>query len=350
VTINLRRLNQVTFNNDKTQVTVQGGTIISELVDAAYGNGVQVVTGNCNCIGVMGALLGGGYGRLMGEYGFMIDNVLSINVVTASGLAQTVTASSNPDLWFALRGAGANFAIVTSAVMKAYPTPQAENGAWLGALIYSPDSIEALVSAINDLPLSPQMAIFMYYATTGPPNYTPAVIAFPFYLGNATAGRTAFGPVFKVGPLADSTAWTPYNEVNAGSGPFCVPGNRKPSYGAAAAKLNPATWRTIWDEFNDFLTTNGVDKVGNSTVLVEAYSLGAAEAKGDASSAYAWRSVNRFNMVATAWYKDASFDPVAEAFGSKVRDLWRSTGSLPQHPTYVDTWCSSFGPVILTLK
>lgn len=333
VAINLRGLNQVTFNTDKTQVTVQGGTIISELVGAAYDNDAQVVTGNCDCVGVMGAMLGGGYGRLMGEYGLMVDNVLSMNLVTAAGTMQTVTASSDPDLWFALRGAGANFAIVTSAVMKSYPTPRAQNGAWLGALIYSPDSIEALVGAINGLTLSPKMAIFMYYATSGAPDYNPVVIVLPFYLGSAADGRSAFDPVLQVGPLVDNTAWTPYNQVNAGSGPFCVPGDRKPSYGAAAAQLDPATWRTIWNEFNHFVTTNGGDKVGNSTVLMEAYSLDAAKAKGDESSSSTWRSTNTFNMVATAWYKDASFDPVAQAFGSKIRDLMRNTGNLPGNPT-----------------
>lgn len=315
---------------------MQGGTIISELVGAAYDHDAQVVTGNCNCIGVMGALLGGGYSRLMGKHGFMVDNVLSIKMVDAYGVLRTVSVSSERELWFALRGAGANFGIVTSAVLKSYPTPRAENGAWLGPLVYSPDSIEALVTAVNDLVLSPLMAIFLYYATTGPPSYTPAVIAFPFYLGNATAGRAVFDSIFQVGPISDGTTWTPYNMVNAGSGTFCAPGGRKPSYGAATTKLDPGTFRSIWNEFNDFLSKNGPGKVGNSSVLMEAYSLGLADTLGDESSAYAWRSTNRFNLVATAWYADAVFDPVGEAFGSKIRNLLRSTGGLSGNPTYVD--------------
>lgn len=334
--INLRRLNQITFSEDRSQVVVQGGTITSELVDAAYQNDAQVVTGNCNCIGVMGALLGGGYGRLMGKHGFMIDNLLSLDLVTAYGIRMTVTPS-NPDLWFALRGAGANFGIVTSASIKSYPTAHRENGAWLGLLVYSPDDIEALISAINNLTLSPLMAIFMYFATTGAPTYDSAVIALPFYLGNTTAGRDAFDSVLKVGPISDSTVWTPYNEVNAGSGAFCVPGDRKPSYGAAVTQLDPATWRNIWNKFNNFLDANGRTQVGNSSVLMEAYSLETAIAKSDSSSAYAWRSKNRYNIVAAPWYADAGFDPTGEAFGRNVRDMLRSTGGLPENSTYVNT-------------
>ena len=313
---------------------MQGGTIISELVDAAYDNNAQVVTGNCNCIGVMGALLGGGYSRLMGKHGFMVDNVLSLNIVTGFGVSKTITASADPDLWFALRGAGANFAIVTSAVMKAYPTPQAQNGAWLGPLIFSPDSIEALVTAINGLTLTPEMAIFLYYATSGAPDYTPAVIAFPFYLGSEASGRSAFASIFAVHPITDGTTWTPYNHVNDGSVNFCALGGRKPSYGAAAAQLDPATWRTLWNEYTAFLNTNGGDKVGNSTILIEAYSLGVAQTAGDSSSAYAWRSTNRFNMVVIAWYNDASFDATGTSWAAGIRDLLRNTGGLPEDPTY----------------
>lgn len=58
VVINMRGLNQIAFNSQKTQVTIQGGALISEVVEAAYGNGTHVPTGNCNCVGTLGAILG----------------------------------------------------------------------------------------------------------------------------------------------------------------------------------------------------------------------------------------------------------------------------------------------------
>lgn len=72
--INLGWLNAVTFNVERTQVTVQGGALISDVIAAAYANNAQVQTGNCNCVGTLGAILGGGYGNLMGLYGFGVDN------------------------------------------------------------------------------------------------------------------------------------------------------------------------------------------------------------------------------------------------------------------------------------
>lgn len=329
VLINLRPLRNIEFNADKTTVTVQGGTIIRELIAAAYGNSTQVSVGNCNCIGVLGSTLGGGYGRLMGLYGMSVDNLLSMNVVTAHGDAITVTPQDQ-DLWWALRGAGANFGIVTSATMRAYPVPQEQNGAWLGPLIFTPDRIPALVTAINGLTLTGQMSIFMYFTTAGPPDYMPVVIAIPFYLGPASEGEAAFASIFAVGPVSNMTAFTPYDQFNEGSESFCVKGGRKPSYAAGVATLDPQTWVTVYNKYVDFLKTPGVQ---NTTVLMEYYPSAKADSFGADSSSYAFRSTIKMNAVVNTAYVDRSLDPVAESFGSSVRDLWRSSSGLTQNAT-----------------
>ena len=304
-------------------MTVQGGAIISEVVAAAYGNGTQVVTGNCNCIGTLGADLGGGYSRLMGVYGFGADNILSLDMVNAQGQLQTVTPSDG-DLWWAVLGAGANFGIVTSATMKAYPVPASQNAAWLGALTFTPDKLETLVQAINDLEVTPQMSIFMFFATSGPPMYTPAVIAFPYYLGTKSAGEAAYASILKVGPISDETVLTPYNQVNAGSDAFCLQGGRKPAYGAGLAKMDPTAWRAIFNHYLEFLQNPGTT---NTTILVERYSIDKAISLGSASSSYAWRADIKYNVAVIPWYDDPHLDVKAQAFGTSVRDiLWSASG------------------------
>lgn len=303
--------------------------MISDVIAAAYGNDTQVPTGNCNCVGTLGAILGGGYGHLMGLYGFGVDNILSLNLVTPSGTAVTVTPADT-DLWWALQGAGPNFGIVISVTMKAYPTPANQSFAWLGIMTFTEDKIESLVQAINDLILEPKMNIFMYYTTLGAPDYTPVVAALPFYYGSETAGKAAFASIYAVGPSSDGTAVTPYNEWNADGDSFCIKGGRKPSYGAGFANMVPATWRAIWNAYTAFLANPGT---GNSTILVEAYSLFTARSRPDSSSSFPFRSTVNYNAVAIPFYADSSLDPVAEAFGSKVRDLWRSTDNLASNST-----------------
>lgn len=325
----MRGLNMVTFNAQKTQATVQGGALISDVIAAAYAKNVQVTTGNCNCVGTLGAILGGGYGNLMGLHGFGVDNLISLQLVTPSGAFVTVTPAES-DLWWALRGAGPNFGIVTSAVMKSYSVTPEQNLAWLGPLTFTQDKIEALVQAINDLVLQSNMNIFLYYITTGTPSYTPIVVANLFYYGSETVGRAAFASIIAVGPSHDGTSIVPYDHWNDGAASFCNKGDRKPSYGAGFFKMDPATWRAVWNEFVSFASNPAA---GNSIVLMEAYSLIKARTLPDSSSSFPYRSTVNFNAVAVAWYTDPNLDQEAEAFGTAARDLWRSTDGLVANST-----------------
>ncbi|KAI4116633.1 MAG: hypothetical protein LQ338_007677 [Usnochroma carphineum] len=332
VLINLRGLNETTFNTDHTQARVQGGALIEEVIAQAYANDAQILTGNCNCVGNMGAALGGGYGNLMGLYGFSVDNIISMDVVLANGSAVTVTASQNPDLWWALRGAGPNFAIVTGAVMKAYPTPRAQNFAWTGGLYYTEDKIEQVVQAIQDLVLREPMNVFFYYTTTGPPTFNATVLVTPFYFGTEADGRAAFQSLLALQPYKDGTAHIPYTEWNTAANTFCIKGGRKPSYGAGFSQMVPSTWRQIWNAYVDFLKLPGTQY---SSILTECYSLTYAQSIAKSTSSFANRDV-RFNGAAIANYQDANLDAQAEAFGSKVRALWRSTDGFPRNRTYVN--------------
>lgn len=77
VLINLARLDSVTFNAAKTEAIIGGGASINKTITAVYQAGALVETGNCNCVSTLGTILGGGYGNLMGKYGFGVDNVIS---------------------------------------------------------------------------------------------------------------------------------------------------------------------------------------------------------------------------------------------------------------------------------
>lgn len=73
---------------------------------------------SCSCVGVVGATLGAGVGRFQGIHGLIIDTLLSVRLVTAKGKIITASATENSDLFWGLRGAGANFGIILSATYK----------------------------------------------------------------------------------------------------------------------------------------------------------------------------------------------------------------------------------------
>ncbi|TVY58416.1 FAD-linked oxidoreductase azaL [Lachnellula cervina] len=329
--INLSGLNSTTFNAAKTEATIQGGALVRGVVDAAYSNGAQIPTGNCNCVGALGAILGGGFGRLMGLYGLGVDNLLALNVVTANGTQIKVTPETETDLWWALRGAGPNFGIVTSAVITSYPVSSAENGAWVGSFVFSETQIEEVVEAISALDLLPEMAVFLYYAIS---DGSPVVLVSGSYAGaNNSDGPNAFASITALGPEVEQAAWEPFNEVNAAGDSFCVKGGYKPAYGAGLAELVPSTWRSIWNEFVDFVAINGTTA---STVMVDCYPMEKSRSLPDSSSSYPWRSTINCNAAAIPWYDDASLNAAAVSFGKTVRSLWFETSGTPGDETYIN--------------
>ncbi|KAI1210834.1 FAD binding domain-containing protein [Annulohypoxylon truncatum] len=332
VVINLAGLNTVIFNADRTQATIGGGSNVSNTINNAYDAGALVLTGNCNCVGTLGAILGGGYGNLMGEYSFGVDNVLSLRVVTADGQLHDVSATSDPDLFWALRGAGPNLGIVTSATVRSYPASEEDMQGWAGDLVYSEDQLEDVVQAIQDLTLTPDMVIFLYFLAD-PTTGTPSVIASPFlHRGNATTGKAAYSSLYAVGPIADTTTVLPYNQWNNASTSLCTRGSFKPGWAAGFQNMIPSTWRGIWEAYVAFQKLPGA---ANSGVLLEAYSLNKARSIDSSSSAFPNRNVN-FNAFAIPWYNDSSLDAKAAAFGNTARDLLRSTSGLPRNQTYVN--------------
>lgn len=328
--INLARLNQVAFNADKTLATIGGGSNISNTIAHAYAAGALIETGNCNCVGTLGAILGGGYGNLVGLYGLGVDNVVSLRVVNADGQLRDVNALSDPDLLWGFRGAGPNFGIVTSAVVRSYPATESDMQAWTGSLVFSPDKLEQVVQAIQGLILQPDMNLFLYFISGGPPTNEPIVLVTPYlYKGNATSGRSAFASLYAIGPESDTTTVLSYNRWNLGGDGFCTPGGRKPSFGVGFQEMVPATWRQIWDMYVEFQQKPTAE---NSVVLLEAYSLTKARSEDPDSTAFPHRNVN-FNAVAIPWYNDTSLDDEAEAFGLAARNLWRATDNLAQNST-----------------
>lgn len=98
----------------------------------------------------MGPLLGGGHGIRQGKHGYLADNLISARVVLANGSVVMASATSHPDLYWALRGAGHNFGILTSIEYKIYDLPIQEEWA-VTELIFDGEKVETLYSALNAL-------------------------------------------------------------------------------------------------------------------------------------------------------------------------------------------------------
>lgn len=209
--------------------------------------------------------------------------------------------------------------------MKSYPTVNS-GIAWIGNLRYTPDKIEAVTQTISNLYLKKEMSIHYSFAAA-PPNYAPTVIVNLWYSGSAAEGKAAFKALYDLGPIADTTEELPYDKVNSGDDFFCVKGQRKPTYTAGLKKLDPTTFRAIWNNYVSFLKENpGVEQ---SSMLVECYSHKTVRTFSDTSAAYPHRAVN-FHAIMIPWYANATQDHAAEHFGMEARRLWQDNSGFAE--------------------
>lgn len=119
--IDLSGIKFVEVNSSNNTVKVGGGNIWNEVDNATHPYGLAVPSGMISTTGVGGLTLGGGVGYLTRKYGLTIDNLLEAEMVLADGTFVTVNAKKNTDLFWAIRGGGGNFGVVTSFTFQAHP-------------------------------------------------------------------------------------------------------------------------------------------------------------------------------------------------------------------------------------
>lgn len=332
ILIQLDKLRSITFNQNGTQATIGGGALIGDVVPVAAAKSSLVLTGTCNCVGALGAILGGGYSNLGGQFGMGVDDVLSLEVVKANGQIVTLSSTSlsngsDKDLFWAMRGAGPNFGIVTSAVLRTHPVPKERLSAWTGPLTFGPSQLEAVISTIQSIKFAPNMALSFNFLNLG----TPTILVTPFFHGSTQAGRVAFKKLLDIGPLSDSTGDVSYENWNAGSDTACIKGGRRPTIGVGLAKMDPVSWRAVFDVWAELIQQPGFER---SSVLLNAVPMDKARTVPDSSSAFPFRNVN-FHATMTAAYTDAASDTSALTYLKKARTVWQANDGLKTHSTYV---------------
>ena len=143
VVIDFSAMKRVEVDAGKRTARAEAGALVRDLDEATQRFGLATTSGGCPSVGVTGLTLGGGEGRLMEKYGAACDNLLSAQVVTVDGRRVEASHESNPDLFWAIRGGGGNFGVVTALEYQLHPVGQVVSG----ALMYPAGRIADLLAA-----------------------------------------------------------------------------------------------------------------------------------------------------------------------------------------------------------
>jgi FAD/FMN-containing dehydrogenase len=182
--LDLSGMRGVTVDPATGTAEVQGGARTGELVAAAHAYGLAPVAGTVNAVGLTGLTLAGGYGLLNGRHGLALDNLLRAEVVLADGRQVTASAVDNPDLYWAIRGGGGNFGVVTSARYRVHPLRTLRSGLLLFPISEAVDVLRGYRDLIATAPdeLTVMTGFF------GGPDGAPLLFLLPAWVGDQSGG------------------------------------------------------------------------------------------------------------------------------------------------------------------
>ncbi|KAI5458333.1 hypothetical protein BGZ63DRAFT_515057 [Mariannaea sp. PMI_226] len=149
ITISFENLNSITLSSDKKTASIQPGNTWQTIYTQLAKSNLAVIGGRVSKIGIGGLTTGGGISFFSSIYGFACDNVASYEVVTASGLIVTASPTQYSDLYWALRGGGPNFGLVTKFNVDTIPMPGGLM--WGGSKIYLESSFPDVAKAFSNL-------------------------------------------------------------------------------------------------------------------------------------------------------------------------------------------------------
>jgi FAD/FMN-containing dehydrogenase len=330
--IDLSAMNGVDVDPDARLARVQGGAVLGDLDRETQLFGLATPVGVASETGVAGLTLGGGYGWLRRKHGLACDNLVSAQVVCADCQVRTASAETNPDLFWAIRGGGGNFGVVTSFTFRLHPLgpvvafagvfyPVAATAEVLRGyreyFAQAPDEVSAEALSIT-MPADPSLP--------EPVHDQECFLVGAVYAGDTDEGMNALQPLRELStPLADISQPMPFTFVQSAFDGFFPRG------------VHRAYWKSAYvpelsDEVIEIVARRSATRPTGLT-FVDTYAMGGAIGRlGPEETAFAERGAPYMVSVHGHW-SDAADD---EANVSWVREAWREVGEHGTGSTYLN--------------
>ena len=200
IVIDLSQMSNVRVDPERQRAFVQGGTLLGGLDTAAREHGLITTAGVVSHTGVGGFTLGGGFGRLNRKFGLTIDNLKSAEITTADGQTHRVSDEEQADLFWAIRGGGGNFGVVTEFEYQLHPF---EHEVLSGGIVWPIEQAREVLDFYGDWCAGLSDDLYV-----GPAMMTPegqgVLIMEVVYAGDPVAGEKELAPLLRIGKPIDN--------------------------------------------------------------------------------------------------------------------------------------------------
>jgi FAD/FMN-containing dehydrogenase len=332
VLIDLALMNGVEVDPDARVTRVQGGALWGDVDHETQAFGLVAPGGVVSDTGVAGLTLGGGEGWVRRKYGLSCDKLLSAQVVCADGEVRTASTGTNPDLFWAIRGGGGNFGIVTSFTFQLEPLDPTVGFA---GVFYPIESAPEVWRGFRDWAANAPDEVSAFCGSTTLPasehtppeiHNTPFVAIGAVYAGDPEKGMEVVQPLREIAtPLTDISGPIPFTAVQAAFDEFFVRGTLR-SY-----------WKSTYvdeltDEILGIVAEKAQERPSPRIFLITFLMGGAINKVGPEDTAYSERSANWMVSVDGNWHRAEDDDEVI----GWVRDTWSQVHKLGTGTTYLN--------------
>lgn len=231
--IDLSKMKAASVDVGARRVTIEGGATLADLDAATQAHGLATPVGINSTTGVAGLTLGGGFGWLSRKHGMTIDNLESAEVVLASGEVVHASATQHPDLFWALRGGGGNFGVVTRFEFRLHPVgPDVLSG----LIVYPISEAKSVLQKYRDFVAKApdELSVWTVIRLAPPLPFLPAevhgkgIVALALlYAGDPKQGEPLVEPLRRFGTvLGEHVGVQPYSAWQQAFDPLLTPGAR----------------------------------------------------------------------------------------------------------------------------
>jgi FAD/FMN-containing dehydrogenase len=330
VVVDLSGMRSVTVDAKSRTARAEGGATWGDFNDATHAHGLATTGGIISTTGIGGLTLGGGIGYLSRAFGLSCDNLVSAELVTADGRSVVANDDENADLFWALRGGGGNFGVVTSLEYRLHPV----GTIYGGPMFFEVDDAAAVLrfyrEFITDAP--EEFGGFPAWQIAPPLPFIPenrhgdTFLAFvACWAGPLDQGEAMLKPLHDVAPVvAEHVGEMPYPALNSAFDALVPPGLQHYWKANFVAELNDAV-------VDAHLEHGPKVPVVNSTVHIYPIN-GACQRVASDATAFAYRDANFANVIAGMW-PDPSQN---EANIRWVRDYYDATAPLSEEGGYIN--------------